>query len=183
MNSTQTTQQIDSNIGHIYVLFSLKLSSVSLKIYILSNPGSVVKFNQLVYNVNEDEELVQPKLILSNPSSTEITVQVNDNSVTATGELERIKLKLHSYISGVSGGDDYNSGPYIVQFPAGVTSASFNVSITKDNVSEGNENFNLMINSSMLPNGVTVDATGNTMIIVNDRSSESFCNVLYLYHP
>ena len=132
-----------------------------------------------MYNVNEDEELVQPKLILSNPSSTEITVQVNDNSVTATGELERIKLKLHSYISGVSGG----FGPYIVQFPAGVTSASFNVSITKDNVPEGNENFNLMINSSMLPNGVTVDATGNTMIIVNDRSSKSFCNVLYLYHP
>ena len=51
-----------------------------------------MKFNQPVYNVNEDDELVQPKLILSNPSSADITVQVNDERVIATGKLDRIKL-------------------------------------------------------------------------------------------
>ena len=66
--------------------------SICYEIYILSNPGSVVKFNQPVYNVDEDDELVQPKLILSNPSSTDITVQVYDDRVIATSKLDRIKL-------------------------------------------------------------------------------------------
>ena len=72
----------------------------------------------------------------------------------------------HNYINGITGGVDYNSGPYTVKFPVGMITASFNVSITKDNISEGNENFHLMINSSTLPNGVTVDATGDTSITI-----------------
>ena len=80
-----------------------------------------------------------------------------------------INIKSNTTINGVTGGDDYNSGPYIVKFPVGMITASFNVSITKDNISEGNENFHLMINSSALPNGVIVDATSDTSVtIVND---------------
>jgi len=45
-----------------------------------------VKFSQSTYSVNEDTGSVQPVLVLSNPSSTDITVQVRDNSKTATGE-------------------------------------------------------------------------------------------------
>ena len=42
-----------------------------------------------MYNVNEGDEVVQPELILSNPSSSVITVQVNDNGTTATGKLDQ----------------------------------------------------------------------------------------------
>lgn len=52
----------------------------------------MVKFNKPEYNVSEDDELLQPELILSNPSSSEIAIQVNDNSDTATGELIYIDI-------------------------------------------------------------------------------------------
>ena len=71
--------------------FNLDVFLVS-EVLLSKNLGSVVKFNQPVYNVNEDDELVQPKLILSNPSSADITVQVNDDRVIVTGKLDRIKL-------------------------------------------------------------------------------------------
>ena len=45
-----------------------------------------VSFSQSTYSVSEDDGSVQPVLVLSNPSSTDITVQVRDNSNTATGE-------------------------------------------------------------------------------------------------
>ena len=45
-----------------------------------------VRFNQSTYSVNENDGSVQPILVLSNPSSTNISVQVRDNSNTATGE-------------------------------------------------------------------------------------------------
>ena len=47
---------------------------------------AIVHFSQSTYSVNEDDGVVQPVLVLSNPSSTDITVQVRDNSNTATGE-------------------------------------------------------------------------------------------------
>ena len=60
----------------------------------------------------------------------------------------------HTKIIYVGGGVDYNSGPYNVTFPAGVTNVSFNVTIINDNVLENNEIFHLIIDSSSLPNGV-----------------------------
>ena len=39
-----------------------------------------------MYGVNENDEVVQPVLTLSNPSSTSITVQVEDNEGTAKSE-------------------------------------------------------------------------------------------------
>ena len=67
------------------------------------------------------------------------------------------------------GGTDYTSGPYTVTFPAGQTTATFNVPITDDMILEGDENFMLTINPSALPNGVTVGDSGQaTVTIVND---------------
>ena len=43
-------------------------------------------FNQSMYSVNEDAGLAQPVLVISNPSSTDITVQVTDTEISATGE-------------------------------------------------------------------------------------------------
>jgi len=39
-----------------------------------------VSFNQSTYMVDEDEGPAQPVLVLSNPSSTDITVVVTDSS-------------------------------------------------------------------------------------------------------
>ena len=45
-----------------------------------------ISFNQSTYSVDEDDGPAQPVLVLSNPSSTDITVQVGSNDITATGE-------------------------------------------------------------------------------------------------
>ena len=64
---------------------------------------------------------------------------------------------------------DYTSGPYTVTFPAGQTTATFDVPINDDNILEGNENFILIINSSSLPSDVTVGSPGQaTVNIVDD---------------
>ena len=77
----------------------------------------------------------------------------------------------------VGGGVDYNSGPYNVQFDAGVTSASFNVSINTDIMFEDNETFYLDINLHSLPRSVTVSDPGQTtVIIVDDDGKEQKCN-------
>ena len=52
---------------------------------LISCVDATVSFNQSIYNVDEDSEQAQPVILLSNPSSTDITVQVTDNSTTATG--------------------------------------------------------------------------------------------------
>ena len=64
---------------------------------------------------------------------------------------------------------DYTSGPYTVTFAPGQTSATFDIPITDDMILEGDENFMLTINPSLLPNGVTVGDSGQaTVTIVND---------------
>ena len=64
---------------------------------------------------------------------------------------------------------DYTSGPYTVTFPAGQTTATFNISINDDDVGEGYENFTLTINETSLPTNVTRGIFGEaTVAIVND---------------
>ena len=43
-------------------------------------------FSQSMYTVYESAGLARPVLVLSNPSSTDITVQVTNTDGTATGE-------------------------------------------------------------------------------------------------
>ena len=49
-------------------------------------------FSQTTYSVSEDGGPVQPTLVLSNPSSTDITVQVTNTDGLATGEYYSILL-------------------------------------------------------------------------------------------
>ena len=44
-------------------------------------------FNKTMYSVNEDGGPAQPVVVLSNPTSTDITVQVREEQRTATSEL------------------------------------------------------------------------------------------------
>ena len=54
-------------------------------IYIINLTVATISFNQSAYSVNENEGPVQPVLVLSNPSSTDVTVQVKDGEDNATG--------------------------------------------------------------------------------------------------
>jgi len=45
-----------------------------------------VMFNQSMYSVIESEGPARPTLVLSNPSSSDITVQVTNTDGTATGK-------------------------------------------------------------------------------------------------
>ena len=44
-----------------------------------------VSFGQASYTVGESDESVEPLLVLSNPSSTDVTVQVYTSDGSATG--------------------------------------------------------------------------------------------------
>ena len=72
----------------------------------------------------------------------------------------------HYYITG---GEDYEAGPYTVIIPAGMASVFFNVSIINDEIYEGNETFSLVVNVTSLPLNVTVgDPNQATVTVFND---------------
>ena len=52
-----------------------------------------MRFSQTRYSVDEEAGRVQPVLILSNPSSSNITLQVNEEQGTATSEQTNILLR------------------------------------------------------------------------------------------
>ena len=64
---------------------------------------------------------------------------------------------------------DYTSGPYNVTFPAGQTTATFDVPINDDNILEGNENFMITISPSSLPSGVFVGDPDKATVIIVDN--------------
>ena len=53
---------------------------------ILHLPAATINFMQQAYNVNEADGKVEPVLVLSNPSSTDLTVQVFSTDGSATGK-------------------------------------------------------------------------------------------------
>ena len=52
------------------------------------------------------------------------------------------------YYEHVTGGIDYDSKPYSIMLPAGMTSVMLNVPIFNDNILEDDETFTLTINPS-----------------------------------
>ena len=110
---------------------------------------------------------MQPVIVLSKPSSANVSVQVINIDGTATGWLyvRCILLMLIIHVYDAGGGVDYDSGPFKITIPAGETFAVFNVSINDDNITEENESFSLFIDPSSLPGSVD-QATVN--IVDND---------------
>ena len=120
----------------------------------------ILRFNPTTYRINENDGSVQPVLVLSNPSLTDITIQVLDNEISAKNNL--------------TGGGDYISGPYNVTIPAGHTSVSFNITIIDNNVVEDNKIFSLTIAPESLPYLVSRGNPGVAMVtIVNDDGKSS----------
>ena len=71
----------------------------------------------------------------------------------------------------VGGGVDYNSGPYAVQFDAGMTRVLLTVIINDDIILENNETFSVNINEFSLPKRVTIGDHGQSTVTIgaNDR--------------
>ena len=69
------------------------------------------------------------------------------------------------------GGVDYNSGPYNVTFPAGVTSVSFNITIINDIELEYNETFSLIIAEDLLPENILLGEFSITKVTIVDDDS------------
>ena len=57
-----------------------------INIYLINPLAITVMFSESTYNVSEDGGPAQLKIVLSNPSSTDVTVQVTTNDGSATGE-------------------------------------------------------------------------------------------------
>ena len=130
----------------------------------------IVNFDQSAYRVNQHDGLVQPVLILSIPSSIDVTVKVFSIDVTATGKCCLVTF----YITVISNstGEDYGSGPYSVTFPAGLTNSSLYISITDDDILEGTEYFNIMIDSSSLISGITVGSLDQATVAILDADGK-----------
>ena len=71
-------------------------------------------------------------------------------------------------------GSDYHSGPHTVTILAGVNDVTFSVTITDDDIREMSETFNLIIDPSSLPNGVT--SSNNATVTILDQDGE--CGVI-----
>ena len=74
--------------------------------------------------------------------------------------------------NNLTGGVDYNSGPYDVIFPAGVTSVAFNISVINDTILEENESFTLTIINSSLLSRVDLGIPDNTTVTIVDTTGE-----------
>ena len=78
---------------------------------------------------------------------------------------------------------DYTSGPYNVTFPAGQTTATFNVPINDDDILEGSENFILTINPSSLPSDVSVGDPDQATVTIEDNDRKYLVNnAIYLLY-
>lgn len=75
---------------YIAIIISIDLYYAHILIYVLMilfNPiVGVILFKRPVYRIKEGAGQVQPELILSNPSSTNITVEIDITDITATGK-------------------------------------------------------------------------------------------------
>lgn len=82
---------------------------------------------------------------------------------------------LNTILYCIGGGKDYDSGPYIVTFPAEETKIEFNITITNDELVENKEkNFSLTINSSSLPKIVMAGNPYQAIVTVVDDDGMLF---------
>ena len=80
----------DNDCKHL-AIYSMHLYSCILFI-MLFYTATVVSFSQTSYSLSEGTGPAQPVLVLSNPSSTDITVEVIDANISAFGMFEGMHI-------------------------------------------------------------------------------------------
>jgi len=68
-----------------------------------------------------------------------------------------------------TGGVDYEPGPYNVTFLPGTQLRFFTINIINDKLYEGNEIFNLSVDTSTLPRGIGYDGVEACVTIEDDE--------------
>jgi len=74
---------------------------------------------------------------------------------------------------------DYFGGPYYIVFTAGITEAVFNITLNDNDILEETETFNIVINSSSLPNGVTIGVLDQAVVTILDNDGEVYQAEIY----
>ena len=117
-----------------------------------------------MYTVVEDNELAQPEIIFSNPSSFDITIQVMITDITAVG--------VNSTDCTIFSGDnDYTMGIYNVSFSANVTLQLIDIPICNDVVLEDDESFGILIINSF-PDNVISGILDQATVTILDNDCE-----------
>ena len=141
-------------------------------------------FSESTYNINENAGPLQPVLILNAPLPTAFTIQVfstaNDPAIGENIDLHNMS-SLHNILCTI-GDDDYDSGPYTVTFPSGVTNVSFDIMISDNNQPESDETFYLIINSFSLPHNITITDLGQAIVIILDDDCKLYYCITYFVH-
>ena len=135
----------------------------------------LVNFGLPVYSANEASERAEVDVHFSNPSSTDITVQVTNRDISASSRgmyFMTINLLFSIHIlAGVN--IDYDPGPYTITFPPGRVNSSLTIPITDDIILEENEIFNITVrvtSALILSRVATGDLSQVTVnILDNDR--------------
>jgi len=132
-------------------------------------------FKQLTHFNNEQSNLVTFITVnSSSPLATYFNVTVSSTDQSARGEYLIAKLITIRKIMIHAGGDDYNSGPYVLLFPTGVTSVSFNITVYNDNIFEDNETFVLAIDPFSLPNRISLVPNCALVVTIVDNDCKLF---------
>lgn len=77
-------------------------------------------------------------------------------------------------INIVTGNTDYRRRPFFLTFSASVNSIPVVVGLIDDNIFEGNENFTLTIDSSKLPDSVTVVQPSEVVVVITDDNDGKY---------
>ena len=81
----------------------------------------------------------------------------------------------------ITGGGDYESGPFSIRIPAGEISVGFNISIIdSNNIFEMNETFSLTIDPSSLPNRVYQQLNCMLTVTIVDDDGEHDSYILII---
>ena len=107
-------------------------------------------------------------------------IRIYTKHETTWGMRMMINFVLFFFLIGTN--EDYSSGPYHIVFTAGMTEAVFNISMNDDDILEETETFNIIINSSSLPNNVTIGGLDEAVVTILDNDGEFYQTEKYPHH-
>ena len=128
---------------------------------------TTVMFNESTYRVEESSGTIQLTLVLTNPLSTDVTIQVIDDTAIVSEPLIATNREEDEDEK------DYIIDTYSVTFTAGTTSTTLNIRINNDIVNEGDETFTFTIDPfSLVIDGITVGYPYQTALTIVDDDSK-----------